>query len=316
MIQMLAPICFFTYKRLNETQQTIEALKKNYLANQTDLYIFADGSKNETDILKVNEVRKYIHTITGFKTINIIESPTNKGLANSIISGVSKIINQYGKAIVMEDDLVSSPNFLDFMNQALEFYNSDFKIFSISGYSMNLPSLSKHPKYFYLGYRAASWGWATWADRWNPIDWEVKDFTDFKWNFTKQIKFMRGGSDMPRMLKKQMNGKLDSWAIRWCYHQFKQNTLTVYPQKSKIICIGFGENATHTKYPKRFNTELDTGIRKEFLFEQYPELNPVLINEFKSRFSILNRLKEKLKNYSIIFFENVTTRNKRHFNEK
>ena len=291
---MLAPICLFTYNRLNETQQTVFALQKNFLAHESELFIFSDGPKNEESVYKVNQVRSFIKNITGFKSVTIFESKRNKGLANSIIQGVTKIIEKYSKVIVLEDDLITSPNFLDFMNQALDFYHNNSNIFSISGYTMNLPTLKGYSKDFYLGYRASSWGWATWNNRWVNVDWGLKDYKEFLNNSEQIIAFRRGGSDMPQMLKSQMNGKIDSWAIRWCYNQFKKDQLTVFASSSKIQSIGFGENATHTKKTKRFDTEIDKSEKINFNFNSKIELNKNLIREFRNKFSFINRLKDIL----------------------
>ncbi len=288
----LAPICLFTYNRLKETRQTVDALQNNYLAGESELFIFSDGPKDEKGFSKVKEVRDYLKTVEGFRNVSIIESKENKGLANSIIDGVSEIIEKYGKVIVLEDDLITSPNFLDFMNQSLEFYKNR-NIFSISGYSFNLPSLNSYQQDFYLGYRAFSWGWGTWNDVWENVDWEVKGYHTFIKSAKQQKRFMRGGSDMPRMLKKQINGKIDSWAIRWCYDQFQKDMLTIFPRVSKVKSIGFGKSATHTKQTKRFDTILDDGSQRSFVFDEFPKIHLELIKEFKKRFSIMNRLKDR-----------------------
>lgn len=293
---MLAPICLFTYNRVEELKQTIKALQRNYLATESELYIFSDGPKDEKDSSKILEVRKIIQTISGFRIINVFQSDVNRGLAKSVISGITRIFRFHDKVIVLEDDLITSPNFLDFMNQALDFYKSVSKIFSISGYTNDLRSLSKQNKDFYLAWRQSSWGWATWKDRWNAVDWELKDFKKFKYNYLQQIKFMRGGSDLPGLLKKQRKGKIDSWAIRWHYTQFKVNQVTVYPKSSKVTNIGIGQNSTHTKRGKRFDTPLDQGIQRNFQFDLDVKLNKNLIKEFKSVYSIKNRIISRLKN--------------------
>ncbi|MEZ7495059.1 glycosyltransferase [Leeuwenhoekiella aequorea] len=290
----LAPICLFTYNRYHETIKTVEALQRNYLAKDSELYVFSDGPKNESTKTQVEEVRAYLSEIRGFKSIKIYESSENKGLANSIIQGVSKVLKDHGSVIVLEDDLITSPNFLDFMNQALTFYTNKDKVFSISGYTMNLKALKDETRDFYLGYRASSWGWATWENRWNEIDWDVDDYKEFKWNILRQIDFMRGGSDMPRMLWRQMNNQIDSWAIRWCYHQFKNDLLTVFPVKSKVQNIGFGEMATHTKKQKNIFTYLDTGVQIDFEFNSSMEFNKTLLQEFRSQFSVIKRIKNRL----------------------
>jgi len=290
---MLSPICLFTYNRLSETQQTVEALKANILASESKLFIFSDGAKAGGNAQNVINVRNYLKTITGFKSVEIVESETNKGLANSIIHGVTKIINQFGKVIVLEDDLITTPNFLNFMNQSLDFYDSNNKIFSVTGYSMDLPSLKSASIDFFYSYRASSWGWGTWKNRWNVIDWQMTDYSTFKWDVKAQLRFMRGGSDLPYMLWKQMHGKIDSWAIRWCYNQFKNNLLTVYPAKSKVINIGIGVAATHTKKTKRFFVLPDQECKVNFKFEDEIELNDQLIKEFKSKFSVIARLNDR-----------------------
>jgi hypothetical protein len=290
----LSPVCLFTYNRPDETIKTLEALQKNHLAPQTELFVFSDGPKNGSAAPGVEKVRKYTRGISGFRSVTLFESDFNKGLANSIISGVTKIIASYGKVIVLEDDLVTSSNFLDFMNSALAFYEDNGKIFSLSGYSLDLPSLRNYPGDSYVAYRASSWGWATWKDRWEAVDWEVKDYNRFRYDLGQQIRFMRGGSDMPLMLWKQMNGRIDSWAIRWCFDQFRKDLLTVFPVRSKIVNIGTGENATHTKNGGRFETTLDASGRRDFVFDKVPKTDPALIREFRDKFSVINRLKERL----------------------
>jgi len=240
----LAPIVIFTYRRL--INKIIKSLLDNELAKNSELYIFSDGSKDEKDLEDVTETRKYLQTIEGFKNINIIESRNNKGLANSIVDGVSEVLNKYGKVIVLEDDLIVSKDFLEYMNNALNFYENNKNIWSISGYGPKLPCLEKYNDDLYLSVRGSSWGWATWKDRWDTIDWEVKDFDKLKQDKNLQNKFNLGGNDMYKMLELQMLGKIDSWAIRWCYSQFKYNQYTVYPKKSKIINDGFTDNkGTH-----------------------------------------------------------------------
>ena len=260
----LAPICLFVYSRLHETKLTVESLQKNILASESQLFIFSDGINNNKE--DVSAVREYIHTIDGFAKITIYESEANNGLANSIISGVTKIINYYDKVIVLEDDLILSTNFLCFMNQALTFYHDHKRILSISGYAFNLkyPTDYKYDVSFSL--RACSWGWATWQDRWEQIDWDVKSYPSFKYNLFKRYKFNAGGSDMSGMLDKQIKGMINSWAIRFNYHQYENNLLDVFPKVSKVINIGFGENSTNTKKGLyRYRTILDDSNKYNFI---------------------------------------------------
>ncbi|MBP3041776.1 sugar transferase, partial [Bacillaceae bacterium Marseille-Q3522] len=238
---MLAPVVVFVYNRPNHTQETLEALKCNKLASETDMYIFSDNARNEKDASKVNAVRAYIRDFANraiFHSVKIIEAEKNNGLANSVISGVTQIIKTYGKVIVVEDDLVTSTDFLVYMNSSLDYYQLDNTIWSISGYTFSMKSLEDYKNDVYLSYRACSWGWATWEDRWIKTDWDVSDYNKFIYNYKCRKAFNLGGSDLAGMLDIQMESRIDSWAIRWCYAQFKCGKFTVYPKESKVINIG------------------------------------------------------------------------------
>lgn len=291
----LAPLVLFTYKRLDTLKSTIEALEKNYLASQSDLYIFSDAAKTDNDIDDVCNVRKFIKEVKGFKTVTIYEATTNKGLANSIINGVNQIFKIHETVIVLEDDLVSSANFLNFMNEALEFYNAKKEVFSVAGFSIPIKKYSQtEDVYFTL--RSSSWGWATWKDRWSEIDWEVKDYNEFKNKKEYRKAFNAMGSDMANMLDRQMAGKINSWAIRWCYHQFKNDLYSVHPLVSKIQNVGFNSpDASNTKEKfNRYKTILDNGEKENFQFTNDISLKPKLISQFIKPFSIVTRIKYKL----------------------
>lgn len=288
----LSPIVMFVYNRPDLTKNTLDALKNNFLANKSDLFIFSDGSLNND--YAVLEVRQLLKNISGFKSVKVFNSPINKGLANSIIDGVSYVFKKYDRVIVLEDDLIVSPNFLNFMNEALIFYKHNQSVFSISGYTMELKSLIHEKKDYYLGYRASSWGWATWSRSWTDIDWGIEDYNSFLKSRFKKQKFNRGGSDMTRMLKNQMNKKINSWAIRWCYNQFKRNQYTVFPVLSKVINQGCGGIATHTINTKRFITKLDETNKVNFCFEEQIKLNSTIIREFKFKFSLFTIIRDKL----------------------
>lgn len=260
---VLAPIILFVYNRPWHTQQTVEALQKNVLAEESDLYIFADGPKeNATDEQKekIKQVREYIHQINGFKQIIINESDHNIGCADSIITGISAVLKEHNKIIVVEDDIVTSRYFLKFMNEALDFFENDERIFSVSGYTfsartMKIPKGYKHD--IYLSYRHGSWGWGTWKDRWESVDWEVHDFKEFCENHELQKAFNRGGVDMSGMLKAQMEGKIDAWDIRLDYSLFKQNKFNIRPVKSLVNNVGLDNSGTHTGADERLDNILD-----------------------------------------------------------
>ena len=267
----LSPIVLFVYNRLCHARQTIEALQRNILATESELYIYSDAPKNKKDIDKVNEVRKYLRTIEGFKEVTIIERKENLGLANNIIDGVTQIINEFGKIIVIEDDLVTSPMFLKFMNEALEFYKNDRRIFAISGYTYPFKLPSNYNKDVFLFYRTSSWGWATWKDRWNKIDYDVKDYNKFLKNKTMQYQLKRGGEDLVDMLIAQMEGKLDSWAIRFAYNVSKFDGYCLYPVKSLLINIGHDGSGVHCGDSSKWSVSLDEHF--------FPQLSMLDIDE-------------------------------------
>ena len=293
----LAPIVLFTYKRVDTLKKTIESLNSNLLAKASDLIIYSDGAKIIEDRYLIDEVRSYLKTISGFKSIVIHYSHVNKGLANSIIDGVSSILKEYDNVIVLEDDLIVSKKFLIFMNQSLHQYKNNKKVFSISGYSIPITIVKDYRFDVYFTPRSSSWGWATWNDRWETIDWEMKDYTDFRTNKKKISEFNQGGSDMSGMLERQMQGEINSWAIRWCYHQFKVNMLTVYPVISNIQNIGFSNQATHSNVFNRYWTTLDIGNKTEFNLPKDAATNHQVLAQFQDFFSVKTRVYNKLKTY-------------------
>ena len=245
----LAPIVLFVYNRPWHTRQTVEALQKNELAKESVLYVFADGPKSaatEEQLNNIRETRAYVRQITGFKEIHIEEAEKNKGLANSVIGGVTKVVNQYGKVIVLEDDLLVHPFFLRFINEALDFYAKDKRIYSIGGFNYGFPMPDHYKKDVYIVHRSESCGWGTWKDRWDNVDWSISDASAFFMSKRKQRRFNRGGEDMSNMLKMQLEGKIDSWAIRWDYHMYKHNAYCLRPVKTFVENIGFDGTGVHS----------------------------------------------------------------------
>lgn len=284
----LAPVILFTYNRPEHTKKVLDALAENRLAEQSELFIFCDGPKNERDIEKNFQTRKVVMSETErnrFKSVAVIVSENNKGLANSVIDGVSTIIEKYGKCIVLEDDHITSKGFIAYMNNALEFYRDNRKIWSISAFTYPLKSLNNYPSDVYISYRACSHGWATWKDRWKKVDWEVKDYPQLKRSFLRIRKFNRGGNDLFRMLRHQMRGERDSWAIRFCYSQSKNDMYTVYPKTTLIMNIGFDGSGTHCQNDKQMRDD-----RFEFRYKEYRfgdvKLNAAIVKEFKGQYRV------------------------------
>lgn len=247
----LAPIILFVYNRPWHTRQTVEALQKNELAAESDLFIFADGPKpdaSEECLANISKVRNYIHKIDGFKSITIEESPENKGLANSVIAGVTKIINQFGKVIVVEDDIVVSPYFLPFMNDAFTKYENNNKVSAISAFVNPIPKPKDST--FFLKYFAC-WGWGTWKREWDRFQQNAFILLNgFKSKKSIKMFNIDNTVDFFNMLKYQADGIIDSWAIRFYASSFLNDKLVLYPPKSLVIQKGIG-NGTHSNNPKQ-----------------------------------------------------------------
>lgn len=259
---MNAPVVLFVYNRLEHTKHTIRSLAENVQADQTDLYVFSDAAKTENGAEKVDAVREFIRQEdwrTHFRTVTVIEAEENKGLARSVIQGVTFVLERYGKVIVVEDDLVLSPYFLQYMNDALEYYENDPKIWSVSGYSFPMRSLKKYPHDVFYSYRGCSWGWATWLGRWEKTDWEVKDYPEFQKDVQWQKRFNRGGDDLTGMLGLQMEGKISSWAVRWVFAQSNLDMYTVYPKHSYLLNDGCDGSGTHVGNTAEYATDIQKG---------------------------------------------------------
>lgn len=255
----LAPVILFVYNRLEHTKRTVESLKNNQYASDTELFIYSDNYKESSDDknkIIVDQVREYIRTIDGFKNIHIIEAEKNKGLANSVITGVTEVIDKYEKVIVLEDDLIVSNNFLLYMNETLEVFKDNDNIWSISGYAPPI-DLKGYNQDLYIIKRGCSWGWATWKDRWNTINWSKEYYAPGVKDRKIRKSFNKTGYDMSYMLELQKEGKIDSWAIRWCYNQFVQDKYTVYPVKSFVKNIGTDNSGTHSGNTEKYHVEIE-----------------------------------------------------------
>lgn len=246
-----APIALFVYNRPWHTRQTVEALIRNTFAKESALYIFSDAPANDAAMPGVNQVRDYLKTISGFKAITIIERKQNFGLAKSIISGVTEVVNKHDKIVVLEDDLVTSPYFLKFMNDGLCVYEHLDDVASIHGYVYPIDGL---PETFFLR-GADCWGWGTWKDRWTLFESDgTKLMAELNLrNLTRRFDF-NGTYPFARMLAKQIAGKNDSWAIRWHASAFLKDKFTLYLGRSLVQNIGVDGSGTHCGGMDEFTT--------------------------------------------------------------
>ncbi len=248
----LAPIILFVYNRPDHTRQTVEALQKNFLAKDSELFIFSDAPKNEAAASGVAEVRRYLHTISGFKKASVIERGENWGLAKSIIQGVTEIVNKYGRVIVLEDDIITSPHFLQFMNDALELYKDDNRVMHVSGYF--LPVKAELPETFF--YRQTScWGWGTWDRAWRYFNVDAKKLLGeiMKRGQLKQFN-MNGSFNFSSQLKANVEGKINTWAIKWQASVFLHDGLCLHPRTSLTKNIGNDGSGVHATATSDFDT--------------------------------------------------------------
>ena len=243
-----APVVIFAYNREKEINKLIVSLSANELAPDSDVIVFSDGPKDDRDVPAVENIRKYLDSIGDknfFKSVCVYKSENNKGLASSVMSGVTKVIEEYGRVIVLEDDLEISKHFLVYMNRCLEYYRPDERIWSVSGYSPEMGTLKGYDKDVYLSSRAFSNGWGTWSDRWNRVEWDTDTLLRYAKNPSKRLRLGRGGNNLLEMLTAQKRGQIDSWAVRWCASMCINVMYAVAPTRSYVE-IGGLDNGTHS----------------------------------------------------------------------
>ena len=250
----LSPILLFVYNRPGHTREAVESLLRNPLARGSELFIYSDGVKDETASPEVEAVRRYVRGICGFKKITLVERENNWGLARNIIDGVTSVVNRYGKVIVLEDDLVVAPHFLEFMNDALETYKDEPRVGHIQAYDFTgNPSL---PDTFLIKW-TGSWGWATWKRAWTNFNPDGKALlAELKRRgLTKEFDF-NGKYGYTRMLRRQTEGKNDSWAIRWNASLFLKDILSLNVGRSLVQNMGFDGSGTNCGGGNLYRSEL------------------------------------------------------------
>ncbi|MCC8425265.1 glycosyltransferase [Mucilaginibacter sp. UR6-11] len=253
-MQNLAPIALFVYNRPDHTRRTLASLQQNLLAADSALFVFSDGPKTAADVAKVDEVRALIDGLTGFKSVKLIARKENMGLANSIIMGVSQLVSEFGKIIVFEDDLISSPYTLQYFNEGLTRYQNDDAVMHIGAYMYELDDKSLPDTFFYR--IATSWGWATWARAWRDFEPDIDklmaqfdlekkyDFSiEYTMNFWKQMEEFKAGRN-------------NSWAIRWYASIFLKGGLTLNPARSLVHNIGHDGTGVHSNIENMYGVSV------------------------------------------------------------
>lgn len=288
---MLAPVVVFSYNRPDHLRRTLDALAKNNLASESVLYVYCDGPKpdaTEEQRQRIAANREVARATEGFKEVHVVEAQQNKGLANSIIDGVTEVISVYGKVIVLEDDLLTSPYFLRYMNAALDFYKNRPAVMSISA---NRPPVDKmeipadYPYDVFVCLRSYSTGWATWKDRWGRVDWSMDYFDEFLKHPEQVEAFNRAGDDMTRQLQMHRDGIIDSWAMRFGFAHFKEHSVAILPCFSYVDNIGFDGTGRHSgvNLTNEYRNDLSKSVENpRFVDLLYEDAR--IINAFYNRF--------------------------------
>ncbi len=255
----LAPIALFAYNRFEHLKKTVDALILNSESKSSKLYIFLDGPKSSNDRDKIDHIFEYVSSINGFKSISITKSNLNRGLAQSITLGISKILSIHDKVIVLEDDIVVSKYFLEFMNTGLNLYKDDINVASIHGYVY--PISNKLPETFFLR-GSDCWGWATWDRAWKKYNDDGKALLDKLRSHNESYLFdFDGYGGYLKMLESSNRGEIDSWAIKWYASTFLEGMYTLYPGKSIVKNIGMDGSGTHRGFLRQSFSEItDTRI--------------------------------------------------------
>jgi len=267
---MPAPTAVFAFNRPEHLRRTLAALAANDLAAESDLTIFCDGPRREEERVLTDEVRTAAREAKGFRSLEVVEREKNFGCADSVISGLEHMFTRHERLVVIEDDILCSPHTLRFLNAGLEKYANEPMVFNIAAWSPPptlMPVTPAYPFDVYFVPRFNCWGWASWRDRWEIIDWDVSDYAAFARNARLRRAFNHGGNDMAPMLDSQMAGEINSWAIRMDYARFKHGRLGLNPVISYTTNIGMG-SGTHTK---EFTTRYDNDINKARPYPRLPE---------------------------------------------
>ena len=286
-----SPIILFVYNRFEKTVRTLNSLLLNKESKSSELYIFSDGPKTNRDLIEIQKIRNYINALKGFKKIFLYERESNLGLANSLIMGINEVFKKNTTAIILEDDIVVTEYFLNYMNKSLIEFKSNNNIFSITGYSFK-NNINANDVYMFN--RFMSWGWATWRNRWSTVNFNYSK-NDIPFLLQEKRKINLAGEDLIDMYIAQIENRIDSWAVRFAVGQCLNNGLTVYPKYSLVDNIGFDKEATHTK---RFNSIYITSLHKKFKPVDFSLVNNKELNHFlrkKFKKGIIQRFKNLIK---------------------
>ncbi|TQV77031.1 glycosyltransferase family 2 protein [Aliikangiella marina] len=269
---MLAKVCVFGFNRPHHAENLLRSLSACKLAEKTDVVFIVDGPRNKKEsVLCLSTLDSTQSFERLFKSLTVIKRESNFGLAKSLVSGVSQVLNECEKVIVLEDDLVLTTDFLKYMNQALDYYKNNDEIGSISAFTTPIVGLDAESVYFHP--RPTSWGWATWRDRWDKCDWSYSPSSLLE-EIVFWFKSRKAGQDVYRMFKNNSKKKINSWAIMWTAYHITHDLKSVCPVTTRVRNNGFDSDATHcfgmNPFPSNFQaqTDLDTRFVREVLFDR------------------------------------------------
>jgi hypothetical protein len=305
-----APIALFVYNRLSHSRQTVDALQKNSLSRDSDLFVFSDAPKSAAQTEAVREVRQYIRQIDGFKSVTIVERETNFGLARSIIEGVTRLCEEHGRVIVLEDDLITSPHFLKFMNDALDMYKHEDRVMHISGsaYPIEIP---KGETFFFRV--PLCWGWATWKRSWKHFKKDINLMSSFDRRMRRKFS-IDNTYHYWNQLECNKNGTLDTWFVFWYANLFLRDGLACFPARSLVRNIGMDGSGTHSGPSDNYYVELSRtpinisktliikenkgieDLHKRFFKRVHPQKSLLKIPKAKNFIRIFARLVKGIKN--------------------
>ena len=291
---MKTGIALFVYNRPEHTREMLKGLQKN---NISKLYIFSDGIKDIKDKDSVEKVRNLIDSIDWCET-EIIKGERNKGLADSIVHGVNYVLERHTRIIVLEDDCVPTDDFIVFMEKCFDKYKNNEKVMNVSGYSLPINIPNDYPYDIYFSYRASSWGWGTWRRAWKYFDRNKSILAEIEKSPNLRKKINRAGEDLIPMLKNQINGKLDSWAVFWAINIIKNDGVCVNPVKSRIKNIGHDGTGIHCGHNNRYEIKI---IKEDINLLHLPDkivINDTIVNRYKKFFhiSLKNKAKRVISN--------------------
>lgn len=261
----LSPIIIFCFNRPHHLKKTLEALATNELAERSNVTVYSDGPRDDRDKNEVEACRQLLSNFVGFKSLRVVASEQNKGLAASVIAGVSAMLKVNSRLIVLEDDLITMPGFIRYMNHYLDRYENEPRVASILGYLKPIDEKVESP-FFLRG--TDCWGWGTWSRSWQLFNEDGQQLLD-ELSKDEQLQFkfeVDGTYPYMRQLKEQVRGEINSWAIRWGASVFLADKLSLYPPFSLVENIGLDGTGTHQDNSSKFG-HIQKNVDTELLFK-------------------------------------------------